>query len=161
LLLIFFFKREIDNGNVRMSGIWEYLMDLEENLMTNQPLQNGLSHFGALHVPDEVFMRTAVAEQLTDLEIWETTVNEDVYYLSTRDPTNHVYAAWLYHVAKGMKMPFNNCERLGDVVEAGWGLLYLAPMFPSNFAEIVEEPNMMWRRIETSIACQKERNQLS
>ena len=53
---------------LRMSGIWEYLMDLE-NLKSNPPLQKALSHFGALRVPDEVFMRTAMAEQLTDLDI--------------------------------------------------------------------------------------------
>ena len=38
------------------------------------------------------------------------------------------------------------------MVEAGLGLLYIASMFPSDFAQIIEEPNMMWRRIETSIA---------
>ena len=30
-------------------------------------------------------------------------------------------------------------------------MLYIASMFPSDFAQIIEEPNMMWRRIETSI----------
>jgi hypothetical protein len=40
---------------------------------------------------------------------------------------------------------------LGDIVEAGLGLLYLATMYPSNFVEIMPNPNLMWRRIETSI----------
>jgi hypothetical protein len=121
-------------------------MDLEENLTNNQPLQKELSHFGALRVPDEVFLETAAAEHLTDFQIWEATVDGDVYYLATRDPTNKVYAAWLYYVAKGLNLPVNNCERLGDMVEAGLGLLYIASMFPSDFAQIIEEPNMMWRK---------------
>jgi hypothetical protein len=131
--------------------MWEYLMDLEENLVKHQPLQKALSHFGALRVQDEVLAKTVVAEQLTDLEIWEATANGDLYYWATYDPRNHVYAALLYDVANGMNMPFKNCKRLGDIVEAGLGLLYLASMFPSNFAEIIPNPNRMWRKIETSI----------
>jgi hypothetical protein len=123
---VLFQKRKRHWKPLHTDGIWEYLMDLEENLMNNQPLQKELSHLAGVRVPDEVFMRTAIAEQLTYLEIWEATVDGDIYYLATRDPTNKVYAAWLYNVAKGINMPFNNCEELGDVVEAGLGLLYLA-----------------------------------
>ena len=72
--------------------------------------------------------------------------------MATRDPMNQVYAAWLYNVAKGSNLPYTNCERLGDVVEAGLGLLYLASMFTTDLEGIVDEPNTMWRRIETSIA---------
>ena len=47
---------------MRTNGIWEYLMDLEENLTNNEPLQKELSHFGALRVLDEAFLETAAAE---------------------------------------------------------------------------------------------------
>ena len=50
-----------------------------------------------------------------------------------------------------LQLPAINIERLGDLVEAGLGLLYLATIYPSNFAEIIPNPNWMWRRIETSI----------
>ena len=75
----------------------------------------------------------------------------DRYYLATYDPMNNVYASWLYHVANGLQLPTSNIERLGDIAEAGLALLYLATMYPSNFAEIIPNPNLMWRRIETSI----------
>ena len=78
-------------------------------------------------------------------------MNGERYYLATYDPMNHVYATWLYNVANGLRMPFTNVERLGDIVEAGLGLLYLASMCPSSFAEIITNPNLMWRRIETSM----------
>ena len=112
----------------------------------NQPLQKALSHFGALRVQDEVLAKTVVAEQLTDLEIWDATAKGDLYYLATDDPMKHVYAAWLYNGANGMNMPFKNCERFGDIVEAGLGLLYLASMFPSNFAENHLHGLLKWTR---------------
>jgi hypothetical protein len=126
-------------------------MDLDENLKKHQPLQKALSHFGALRMRDQVLKGAVVAEQLTDYDIWDAEVNGDRYYLATYDPMNHVYAAWLYNVANGLRMPFTNVERLGDIVEAGLGLLYLASMYPSSFTEIITNPNLMWRRIETSI----------
>jgi hypothetical protein len=127
-------------------------VDLETNLSQNQPLQKALSHFGALRLQEELLAKTVVAEQLEDLEIWEAMVSGDRYYLATDDPTNQEYSAWLYNVANGLKMPFTNCERLGDMVEAGLGLLYLASMYPSSFVTIIPDPNRMWRKIETSIA---------
>jgi hypothetical protein len=130
-------------------------MDLDENLMKRPPLQKTLSHFGALHITSEVFKATVAAEQLTDFDIWEAEVDGDRYYLATYDPMNHVYAAWLYHVANGLRLTTINIERLGDIVEAGLGLLHLATMYPSNFAEIMPNPNLMWRRIETSIGSRK------
>ena len=126
-------------------------MDLDENLMKRPPLQNPLSHFGALRITSEVLKATVITEQLTDFDVWEAERDGDRYYLATYDPMNHVYAAWLYHMANGVRMPTINVERLGDIVEAGLGLLYLATMYPSNFVEIIPNPNLMWRRIETSI----------
>ena len=86
---------------------------------------------------------------LNDFDVWEAEVDGD--YLATYDPMNDVYAAWLYHITSGLQLPAINIERLGDIVEAGLGLLYLATVYPSNFAEIIPNPNWMWRRIETSI----------
>jgi hypothetical protein len=118
-------------------------MDLDENLMKRPPLQKAVSHFGALRITGEVFKTIVAAEQLTDFDVWEAKVDGDRYYLATYDPMNHVYAAWLYHVANGLQLPTINIERLGDIVEAGLGLLYLATMYPSNFAEIMPNTNLM------------------
>ena len=55
--------------------------------------------------------------------------------MATRDPN----ASWLYNVALGRDMPYRNQERLGDLVEAGLGLLYLANMFPSDMMPIIKD----------------------
>ena len=87
------------------------------------------------------------------MDIWRAVANGQEYFLATQDPMNYVYASWIYHLStvKGITPHYNNCERLGDLVEAGLGVLYLATIFPEASSNIVKEPGVMWRRIETSM----------
>ena len=138
-----------------MTSICEYLLDLDENLMKRPQLQKAVSHFGALRVSSEKFKEAVAAGKLKDFDVWDAEVDGVRHYLATIDPMNEVYAAWLWNVTRGLQLPSSNMDRLGDIVEAGLGLLYLATMYPSNFEGIVSNPNWMWRRIETSMRSQK------
>ena len=48
---------------LRTETIWDYLMDLDENLMKRPSLQKVLSHFGALRITSEVFGSVVTAER--------------------------------------------------------------------------------------------------
>ena len=50
-----------------------------------------------------------------------------------------------------LELQCNNFERLGDLVETGLGVLYLATIFPETLSILVKEPGVMWRRMETSM----------
>ena len=45
----------------------------------------------------------------------------------------------------------------GDMVEAALGLCYIALCYPKEFEEILPEPNLLWRRMETSILSSRSR----
>ena len=38
-------------------NIWDFLMDLDINLKSNQALQKELSRYGALRIPEDVFQQ--------------------------------------------------------------------------------------------------------
>jgi len=55
---------------------------------------------------------------------------------------NYFYASWIYHlsIVQDIDLQDNKCDRLGDLVETGLGVLYLATIFPDALSEIVREP---------------------
>ena len=130
-------------------------MDLDDNLKKRASLQKAVSHFGALRLTSKKFKEVIKEGRLKDFDVWDAEINGKMYYLATSDPMNEAYAAWLWHVLRGQQLPSLNRERLGDIVEAGLGLLYLAIMYPLNFRGIITEANWMWRRIETSMGSRK------
>jgi hypothetical protein len=144
-------KEQTEWKTLRTISICEYLMDLDDNLRKRPSLQKAVSHFGALRLTSEKFKEVIEEGKLKDFYVWDAEINGKMYYLATSDPTNETYAAWLWHALRGQQLPSLNQERLGDIVEAGLGLLYLATMYPSNFADFLPNPNLMWRRIETSM----------
>ena len=148
-------KEQTEWKTLRTTGICEYLMDLDDNLMKRPRLQKAVAHFGALRLSSEKFKEVVEEGKLKDFDVWDAEIDGSYHYLATFDPMNEVYAAWLWNVTKGLRLPSLNMDRLGDIVEAGLGLLYLATMYPSNFKGIILNPNWMWRRIETSMRSQK------
>jgi len=111
----------------------QHLMDLDDNLRKRPSLQKAVSHFGALGLTSEKFKEVIEEGRLKDFDVWDAEINGRMYYLATSDPMNEAYAAWLWHALRGQQLPSLNQERLGDIVEAGLGLLYLATMYPLNF----------------------------
>ena len=126
---------------------------LDGNLGGNKALIKELSRYGALRVGAETFMEEARQQNLANLEIWRAVIKDQEFYLATKDPKNFFYASWIYHVARDqhVELPYNNCERLGDLVETGLGVLHLATIFPEDLFSIIKDANVMWRRMETSM----------
>jgi hypothetical protein len=137
--------------NVDVENIQSFLLTLDDNLAHCKALRKELSRVGALRVDEEVFVEEANAQNFADFEVWRTTVENKEYYMATRDFMNQNHASWFRYVMSGKNFRYSNCGRLGDLVEAGLGLLYLANMFPNDLKHIIKDTNKMWRRLETSM----------
>jgi hypothetical protein len=109
--------------NIDVDNISTFVLTLDDNLAHCKVLSKELSRFGAIRVDEELFVEEANAQNFADFEVWRTKVENKEYYMATRDVMNHNYAAWCYHVMSGKNLRDSKCERLGDLVEAGLGLL--------------------------------------
>ena len=93
---------------------------------------------------------------LYPLMIWS---DQSVFYVCVEDLSNHTYPAWLGAIARGRykEVDSRNQEMQGDVVEAALGLCYIASCFPNEFEQILPEPKLLWRRMETSLLSSRSR----
>ena len=85
--------------------------------------------------------------------------DQSAFYVCVEDLSNHTYSAWLGAVACGRYKGVysRNQEMQSDKVEAAWGLCSIASCYPKEFEEILPEPNLLWRRMETSLLSSRSR----
>jgi len=141
--------------SVEMDMISDFVNILYENLSFDKSLLKELSKFGAIRISQDKLVDEAVQENLELYEVWMAESGGQKYYMASYDPTNIVYASWFANILGEDNLPTTNCERLGDMVEAGLGFLYLATMFPQHMQPLMYDPTWMWRRIETSITSRR------
>jgi hypothetical protein len=136
--------------DINGDSITNFLFTLDKNLGENKARRKELSRYGALRLGADAFLKEA---QLTGMEIWRAVVNNQEFYLATKYPMSSFYASWIYHVAReqNVELQYHNCERLGDLVETRLGVLYLATIFSQDLSEIVTEPGIIPRKMETSM----------
>ena len=131
-------------------------------------MQKRLSHFGAVRVHKDRLLEKARGGQMAGntffvnmRELTASVAGDGItttYFLATEDVGNNTYAAWLEALAgsKMSQIPTRSIESMGDVVEAALGVCYLGCTFPSLLDKVINRPNEMWRRIETSIMSRNE-----
>jgi hypothetical protein len=136
--------------DINGDSISHFLWTLDINLGNTQALRKELSRYGAWRLGADEFVNFAQQQDLVHVDVWRTVANGRDYFLATQDPMNGVYASWIYNLLKTQGY-YNKWERLGELVETGLGVLYLATFFPEDLACIIMEPGVMWRRLETSM----------
>ncbi|MEY4407909.1 MAG: hypothetical protein RL345_2375, partial [Chloroflexota bacterium] len=120
-------------------------------------LRKTLSYFGGLIV-DKSSVKRALQKSLI-LNLWktseqETTPSQDTmtYFLVAHDPGNQAYARWIKRLMKTSEENLGKTtEDIGDLVEAGIGILFLRDRWPNlRNAFAIDDPISVWRSIMRS-----------